>query len=156
MDAVAVLMLVCGVFTLFTGCDEPRGSYVPASFAATEAPVLPAVGTPVPGEVKSTDTMYVHRRLNIRSTPAGSGAIVRMLTRGAIVQLGPMDENGCAPCRCVRYARRLRLPGQRQGPVRTTRGPGTFHAPQLSGLWLLYGTARRVLHVQRERPQAVR
>jgi hypothetical protein len=88
--AAFLLMLLMGL----CGGDEPRGSYAPNP--SYDVPVLPVAGTRS-SEPQSSETMYVHGPLNVRSTPAPDGAVVSTLSPGALVRLGPKDENGWAP-----------------------------------------------------------
>lgn len=90
---VIVLMLLLGFCSMLDGGDEPRGSYAPAP---SYTPALPATSTP-PQQSPSADEMYVHGTLNVRSAPNREGSIVRTLSRGARVRLGPRDERGWAP-----------------------------------------------------------
>jgi hypothetical protein len=78
---VLVIMGTC------IGSDPtPPPSPLPLSGYQTSAPPTP-----------TTDQLYIHEPLNVRSEPNKKGAALRTLPRGTAVRLGPKDENGWAP-----------------------------------------------------------
>ncbi len=64
----------------------PTPTPPPLSFHGTSAPSAP-----------TTDQLYIHEPLNVRSEPNKQGATLRTLPRGTAVRVGPKDENGWAP-----------------------------------------------------------
>lgn len=56
-------------------------------------PIYNASAPPAP----TTDQLYIHEALNVRSEPTKQSATLRTLPRGAAVRLGPKDANGWAP-----------------------------------------------------------
>jgi len=56
----------------------------------------PIYGTNAP-PAPTTDQLYIHEPLNVRSEPSKQGTALRTLPRGTAVRLGPKDANGWAP-----------------------------------------------------------
>jgi hypothetical protein len=79
---VLVIMGTC----LGSDSSSPPPSYPPLSHSETSAPPAP-----------TTDQLYIHEPLNVRSEPSKQGATLRTLPRGTAVRLGPKDANGWAP-----------------------------------------------------------
>ncbi|HEX8670545.1 MAG TPA: DUF4236 domain-containing protein [Longimicrobium sp.] len=69
-----------------SGPPSSPPSPLPLSGYQTSAPAAP-----------TTDQLYIHEPLNVRSEPNKHGAALRTLPRGTAVRLGPKDENGWAP-----------------------------------------------------------
>lgn len=61
------------------------------------APTPLSIYEPSTSPAPSTDQLYIHEPLNVRSEPNRRGATLRTLPRGTSVRLGPKDANGWAP-----------------------------------------------------------
>ncbi|HEX8211824.1 MAG TPA: DUF4236 domain-containing protein [Longimicrobium sp.] len=67
----------------------------PSSSPPTPQPL--SIYEPSAPPAPTTDQLYIHEPLNVRSEPNKQGAALRTLPRGTAVRLGPKDENGWAP-----------------------------------------------------------
>ncbi|HEX8431473.1 MAG TPA: DUF4236 domain-containing protein [Longimicrobium sp.] len=71
----------------------------------------------------TTDELYIHESLNVRTDPNRGSSKVRTLARGTVVLLGPKDANGWAPL--------YDSAGQREGYVyRASDAVRSYPAPQ--------------------------
>lgn len=75
-------LIVMGTCIGSSPSSEPAYS-PPLSIYSTSAP--------------TSDDLYIHESLNVRTDPNRHGSMVRTLTRGTAVKLGPKDANGWAP-----------------------------------------------------------
>lgn len=66
-------------------------SYSPPAYTPPAAAPAPAAND------ESGEWLYIHGRLNVRSEPDKDAPVVRTLSRGDLVRLGPKDANGWAP-----------------------------------------------------------
>jgi hypothetical protein len=71
--------------------DSPSSSPAPSAGSYETS----TASTPPPAP-PSSETFYIHGEVNVRSGPGKKFPIVRTLSRGAAVELGPADSNGWA------------------------------------------------------------
>lgn len=66
----------------------------PSSSPPTPEPL--SIAAPSASPAPTTDQLYIHEPLNVRSEPNKQGPALRTLPRGTAVRLGPKDANGWA------------------------------------------------------------
>jgi hypothetical protein len=88
------MLVLAGMCGDATAPDTPYAGYTPAY--RQSSPVYPASGNEV-AYTGQRDDFYVHGPMNVRSQPNKHAAVVRTLSRGDRVTLGPRDANGWAP-----------------------------------------------------------
>jgi len=83
-----VLFGFCGSF-LDSPSSSSSSSFPPSSAGTHETPTVSTAAPP-------SETFYIHGEVNVRRGPGKEHPVVRTLSRGAAVQLGPADAKGWA------------------------------------------------------------
>lgn len=88
------MLVLAGMCGDATTPDTPYAGYTPAY--RQSSPAYAGSDNDV-AYTSPRDDFYVHGSMNVRSEPNRHAAVVRTLTRGDRVTLGPKDANGWAP-----------------------------------------------------------
>lgn len=88
------LLVLAGMCGDATTPDTPYAAYTPAYRQSSSAYSSSDNDVAYTGQ---RDDFYVHGSMNVRSEPNKHAAVVRTLSRGDRVTLGPKDANGWAP-----------------------------------------------------------
>ncbi|MBW3572458.1 MAG: SH3 domain-containing protein [Gemmatimonadetes bacterium] len=92
---LVLLLSACGAEGAGDGDPRISSSHSDAGTSAfTAEPASPRAAEQYTGE---RSTFHLHGTLSVRTEPDESAALVRVLSRGAQVQLGAKDANGWAP-----------------------------------------------------------